>query len=370
MINKLKVYKVLSSKDRISSVDIFRGIAITSVVLFHYNNLLPYGELGVDLFFVISGLLVGGILTKQFEEGRQINFFRFILQRGFKIWPSYYAFLIAGTLIAYFLYRNSDPSQIISLAHAPRYLFFYENYFKLGTHWSFDHVWSLCVEEHFYILLPIIFIFIQRMLPAGSKKTFIFLAMIGLILLGEVAKPLSRIYMYNRDSFAGTQNRLDALAWGVLLNLLLVYYGDRLKKWKLRPWLTVIGIILFAITLYVDAHAKTIVFNRMLFHSIVPICFFLMILGAYYIDFSSWAWKPLRFIAYYSYNWYLWHVIFIIAINNYFKGNFPGFLVYIFASFGMAFLFTLLIEEPFLAMRKNVLIKLFGKERSRKFSSS
>src|SRR5665647_1287214 len=63
---KLQLYRVLSSTDRISSLDIFRAVAIIAVVFYHFHHRLPYGMLGVDLFFVISGLLVGGLLTKEF----------------------------------------------------------------------------------------------------------------------------------------------------------------------------------------------------------------------------------------------------------------------------------------------------------------
>ena len=56
-MNKLKVFEVLKTKDRISSIDIFRFFAITAVVVFHFNKKLHFGFLGVDLFFVISGLL-------------------------------------------------------------------------------------------------------------------------------------------------------------------------------------------------------------------------------------------------------------------------------------------------------------------------
>lgn len=110
---KLNALKILNNPDRNSSVDFFRGIAIISVVIFHYNNLFPLGNLGVDLFFVISGLLVGGLLNKSLKAEKRINFFRFFLQRGFKIWPSYYAFILIGSLIAFLFYHKTDPGQII-----------------------------------------------------------------------------------------------------------------------------------------------------------------------------------------------------------------------------------------------------------------
>ena len=65
---KLKSIEIIESKLRISSVDIFRGFAILPEELFHFNNTLPFGYLGVDRFFVISGLLVGSILIKQYKD--------------------------------------------------------------------------------------------------------------------------------------------------------------------------------------------------------------------------------------------------------------------------------------------------------------
>jgi peptidoglycan/LPS O-acetylase OafA/YrhL len=154
MIKKLRVFKVLNDKDRISSIDIFRSVAILSVVIYHFNETLPFGYLGVDLFFVISGLLIGTILISEFVKRDSIHYVSFILKRGFKIWPSYYVFLIVGNLLAYFLYRHTHPDYYIPLNDYPRYLFFYKNFFGNQYHWCFEHVWSLCVEEHFYILFP------------------------------------------------------------------------------------------------------------------------------------------------------------------------------------------------------------------------
>ena len=77
---KLRSIQQINNPLRISSVDIFRAFAIIAVVLIHFNHFLPYGSVGVDLFFVISGLLIGGLLTKEFNSGTKINFVKFILR--------------------------------------------------------------------------------------------------------------------------------------------------------------------------------------------------------------------------------------------------------------------------------------------------
>lgn len=232
---KLKSLSVIASQDRISSIDIFRGFAILPVVLFHFHEYLPFGLLGVDLFFVISGFLVGSILIKQYKTNNEINFFRFVLQRGFKIWPSYYSFLVAGSILAFLLYRYDKPEFLIAWESkdAFRYLFFYQNYTGAPFHWIFNHVWSLCVEEHFYILLPLMIILVKGIF--GNKKSLLFLSVAGLILGGIVFKELSILYTHSKDTYAGTHNRIDALGWGVLLGIIISYYGDNCKKAKWRP---------------------------------------------------------------------------------------------------------------------------------------
>lgn len=356
ILERLKVFETISSAKRISSIDIFRSLAILAVVLFHFNGLLPKGYLGVDLFFVISGFLIGGILTKEYKNAKPIHFFKFILQRGFKVWPSYYVFFVVGSLLARFFYQTIDPGQIIrfNLTDMPRYLFFYQNYTGAPWHYSFDHVWSLCIEEHFYILLPILFIVAQRI----NKRDVLFAIVALLIFEGIASKFFMFFYTNSKDTYCATNNRIDALAWGVLLNFAIVYADDIFKAKKNSIIMIVSGVVFLTFAILADVFSGPDFFDKVLFHSIVPPCFALIIGGAYYYDFSKW--KPLRFIAYYSYNWYLWHPIFVKFILFHIGYTGLGLFVYLILSFLFAILFTIFVEEKFLARRDSILNKLFN----------
>ena len=351
-IKQLKAFQVLSSSKRISSIDIFRSLAILSVVVFHFNGILPYGYLGVDLFFVISGFLIGGILTKEYVAGRSINILKFILQRGFKVWPSYYSFLFVGTIIAHLFYQYTDTNQIIPLWDTKRYLFFYQNYTGKPFHWSFDHIWSLCVEEHFYILLPIIFIVCQRIL---KKRNFLFSAIGLLVIVGFLSKILMLYYTHSKDTYSATNNRIDALAWGVIMNFVIFFFEKKLRDIKGLYLFFIGGLILLIILLITEINIDSVFYHKVIFHSITPICFALMIAGVYFLDFSKL--KTLRVIAYYSYNWYLWHPIFVFFIISHIGFNVVGFVLYILVSFIFAVVFTVFVEENVLAKRNLVLSK-------------
>jgi len=345
---KLKSLQIIQSGQRITSVDIFRSIAILTVVLFHFNHTLPYGYLGVDLFFVISGLLVGGILTREFIKNKKIQYLKFFLQRAGKIWPSYFFFMFFGSVLAWLFYENTiHQDQIIASDDYYRYLFFYQNYTGVPFHWSFDHVWSICVEEHFYLILPLMFILVASIFRAKAK--WLFLLTIATIIAGVVFKYASLYLTTGQDTYSGTHNRIDALAWGVLLNLLIHF------KWKeqfidsIKLVLIILGIIILGIAIYLHTLEFSAIYNKIWFQAIVPFSFFLMILGAYKLDFSRFV--PFRFIAYYSYNWYLWHPIFVMFIGMHLGYHWWSLLVYLIISFAMAMLVTILIEEPILTKR-------------------
>ncbi|MFZ7117414.1 MAG: acyltransferase family protein [Bacteroidota bacterium] len=354
---QLKSQEVINAPGRNSSVDIFRSFAILSVVIYHYNRQLPFGYLGVDLFFVISGLLIGNILIGYLKKGEKINFFKFIIQRGFKIWPSYFSYLFIGSIIANVLYHTLAPDMIIPADKYLRYILFYVNYTGNEV-WSFGHLWSLCVEEHFYIMLPLLLILIQRFFP---DKKMLVTAILLVITAGVIFKFLVMAFTNSKDTYSATHNRIDALGWGVMLSIILNFYPKLIVKQSTQITMLISGIILFSLLLYTYSAYEWITFRKCVFHSAIPFCFFLMLAATYHWNMSGLNW--LRFIAYYSYNWYLWHPLWVTWFNKKIGTGLMAHLVFLIFTFLTAMAFTIFIEEFFMGKRNKFISKWFGERK-------
>ena len=134
---------------RLLQLDVLRGIAVLLVMGYHLPA-LPIlsnaGYLSVDLFFVLSGFLVSGLLFREIQSTGGVNLSRFYLRRALKIYPSVYLLLA----LTYLLFTAAlGWAQVSNTALGD--LLLSQNY--LGGLWG--HTWSLAVEEHFYLLLPV-----------------------------------------------------------------------------------------------------------------------------------------------------------------------------------------------------------------------
>jgi peptidoglycan/LPS O-acetylase OafA/YrhL len=177
------------------------------------------GTLGVTVFFVISGFLITHLLVKEEDDTGRINFGRFYLRRAFRIFPAFYVYIgfIAILWVTGILVQDGR-----SFLAAATYVW---NYYPKAYGWYIAHVWSLCVEEQFYLLWP------ACVLLFGSKKAL-------KIALGVIAlAPLSRVITY----YAAPQlrahesmmlhTRIDTLLFGCVLAIL--WKNERFQR-KLR----------------------------------------------------------------------------------------------------------------------------------------
>lgn len=145
-------------------LDVLRCIAIL-LVIGHHAQTFPVwtrtGWVGVDLFFVLSGFLISGLLYSEYKKRQNISVGRFFIRRGLKIYPAFYFFLAATLAAQLLLYKGSVPLKP----------YLYEMLFIQNYHFAiWQHTWSLAVEEHFYIALALLLLALVRFLPALAES--------------------------------------------------------------------------------------------------------------------------------------------------------------------------------------------------------
>jgi peptidoglycan/LPS O-acetylase OafA/YrhL len=149
------MFEPANQRERIKALDVLRALAVCLVLLQHSEVLqtrVEGGWTGVDLFFVLSGFLISGLLFTGFKKSGQIRVGRFLVRRGFKIYPPFYV-LMAWTVLMFLLHHGHLRERALLSE-----LFFLQSY--IGGMWG--HTWSLAVEEHFYLFLPLLLILLCR----------------------------------------------------------------------------------------------------------------------------------------------------------------------------------------------------------------
>ncbi len=362
----------ITSHQRIYGLDFLRSVAIFAVLLYHlpkeshqliFRALSHFGYWGVDLFFVLSGFLIGSQLFRQISND-SFQFKSFYLRRFFRILPAYYGLLI-------FAYIYDGPSVFIDKIDW-RYLLFLQNIGELNY---LSHTWSLCVEEHFYILFPLfIFTFKNkinfRSIVIATIVIFTFKILLRGILWGyfrpEQLKELDihKAYeSYFTHFFYPSFTRLEGIASGLFLAYLKVHqsqiWNQLVKKNKKNLSLSLIFLALSAFIGFNKLTPIAIIFS----FSLIPIGFsFLLLYSVNPKSFINRFKLPLLSkIATISYSLYLIHPysydigerIFKHFNASYFNGF--AYLVFFLISIFMATILYFLIERPFLLARKRIL---------------
>lgn len=259
------------------------------------------GWVGVDLFFVLSGFLVSGLL---FREQMKTGVFRignFYARRAFKIYPALY-FLV---FVSIFLQTSvfSDPPLLRSVLGD---LLFLQNY--VGAIWG--HTWSLAVEEHFYLLLPPTLL----LLAAVSKNKLNPFTLLPLFFVCVAVLELSlRVYMNVSYNYThGTHLfrshlRFDSLLFGVLISYFYHYHSEVffafVHKWRAKSLLLVSLMVAPLLLLMRDNPlVSTIGLTLIYIWSGIVLCWALSLPSP-----KHWFAAKLGFIGVHSYSIYLWH---------------------------------------------------------------
>lgn len=244
------------NRERQPGLDLLRALAIVIVVIYHAGIMgfpLPgrvhrFGWIGVDLFFVLSGYLIGGQLLAPLARDRHINLGRFFARRALRIMPAFFV-----VLAIYFLLPSwreyPDMSQPLW-----KFLLSIQN-IALHGGTAFSHAWSLAVEDQFYLCLPFLLLFLHRR-PRTAVIVPCVIVLGGVILRTILA---SQNLVENGVSFRGFQawiyyptwTRLDPLVLGVVLAAIEKLRGHWWQRlMNLAPWLLLPALVLISYALW------------------------------------------------------------------------------------------------------------------------
>ena len=248
-------------RPRSLELDVLRGIAIL-LVLLHHPQLDPlwfsgglqpvalairrFAWSGVDLFFVLSGFLVGGLLLDELSRTGTLDTRRFLVRRAFKIWPSYLV------LVAWIFVSESEASWTHGLRVTLPNLLHVQNY--LGS--PRVPTWSLAVEEHFYLVLP--FVLLALVVPelrGGRAWLPAFFVAVALLCFGLRVRLAAQGVYDGPRIFFPTHLRIDSLLFGVLLAWAHHLRPQWLAFGRQRRVLVLVGIALASPMFFVPASA-------------------------------------------------------------------------------------------------------------------
>lgn len=240
------------SSGRSRVLDALRAVAILLVLGRHADISEIWrrvGWCGVDLFFVLSGFLISGLLFQEYKRFGDIRLKTFWLRRGLKIYPAFYVCTLVQTTVYLLMFGKVLGTSLVM----HRFLVdstFLSSYFQGVS----GHVWSVAVEEHFYFVLPVFLLALMKLRrkkedPFSSIPVVFLLIAIGSLLLRMVAKPASYGDYYS--FLLPTHLRMDALFCGVMIGYLYHFKPQALARVARWP-LLVAGIVLLTPVYYMN----------------------------------------------------------------------------------------------------------------------
>jgi len=358
---------------RIPSLDGLRGVAIIMVLIGHglhsLSSLPPFanqllrrcgnGELGVLVFFVLSGFLIHTLSVREIEKTGAFNWRQFYMRRVLRIFPCFYAYIGVLLILIALGMVTLSWQMIVSAAT------FTLNYRHLWDHSSgaydyaiIGHYWTLALEEQFYLTWPLLILLLvkRKLLP-------VLLAIIAIA-------PFLRVvfYFFTPDSRGQLSmmfhTGFDSIAAGVLL-------GELLRRASSKRWLEVLaskqafvaGTLLFLLIIspflserFGGAYGLTVGKSLELFSLCIVITAAVTFPNTLLYRFLNW--RPLTYVGVLSYSLYVWNNLFLLGERHWFNAFPINFLCVI----AMALISYHLIENPFLRL-KDRLHKASGSKR-------
>lgn len=368
----------MKTEHQFTGLDHLRALAISFVFIYHYTffrhpawmeGFSTIGWTGVDLFFVLSGFLISNQLFAEWQKSHQMSLPSFYIKRAFRILPPYLFILLTYLFVPAFHERER-------LAPLWKMLTFTQNYGQnIRQYGTFSHAWSLCVEERFYLFLPLILVAVFH--SGHSKKSGWLIPAVFLLtmILRWLTWNFRLIPLQESDNFSlywyqwiyyPTYTRLDGLVTGVAIAAVYrfrSYWLERVKKYANR--LLLMGCLLFIGCFYLCREQESF-FSTVFGFSMVAICFGFFTLssvlpGSLLSTFKSFVTRNLATL---SYSLYLSHKGIIHLTQNWLRNSGIALdsgwmlLICIIACIAAALLMRMFIERPFLKLRNVVLERI------------
>ncbi|MBB4685368.1 acyltransferase family protein [Amycolatopsis jiangsuensis] len=288
------------------ALDGIRGVAILGVLLFHTGH-LPGGFLGVDLFFALSGYLITGLLLREVHATGTVSLISFWGRRIRRLFPALAVLLAVVTVVVRLV---GDPGMLAStLADGPWVQLNLVNWHLLAesaAYWDrfgpsrvFEHLWSIAVEEQFYLLWPVIVLALGRRVRHRVALVAVLASALSLVLMILLVDPADPTRVYT-----GTDTR----AFSLLLGAVVAARPPRTGRWG-DAAMAVLMTGLAALWVFADGTGSGWLYTGGLFAHSLAAALLIGLCAQQPRALASrlFACRPLRWFGLISYSLYLWH---------------------------------------------------------------
>jgi peptidoglycan/LPS O-acetylase OafA/YrhL len=337
----------------IPALDGVRALAVFLVVFYHFGFDAVPGDVGVTIFFVLSGFLITTLLLKENDRTGTVRFSAFYRRRMLRIFPAFYAYWLISVGITILRKRPMDWGPTISA-------FFYASNYYLGlvrghSEHFLAHTWSLAIEEQFYLLWPCVFWLLRKDL---KRLTWALAAIIVTVWIYRAALCLAfnvtASYLYH-----AFDTRADHLMIGCLTAVLVKRGALRgfIRAACASSWLPAIASVLLAVAIFLPIPGHQNQYKFAVSYAIQPVLIALLILQLVVLsDTRAWGWienPALKFLGRISYPIYLWQAL-TLATARRLTEAFPVVVQLAFAvavTIAVAWASYQFVEKPFLKMK-------------------
>lgn len=316
----------------------------------------------MDLFFVLSGYLIGTIIIKLINQNQRFDLsivLNFLQRRWFRTLPNYFLFLGINIVLIYFGLISGFLNEYLST-----FFVFFQNFYK-PYDFLFWESWSLSVEEWFYLLFPLILFLLLKIKKVKAKNIILFTIVIFLIF------PLIyRILQANQNKDFDLYfrklvlTRLDTIGFGLLAAYIHYYHSVFWKKTK--NIFFILGLLL--LTLLVTTFNQSVLFLETFYYSFIGLSIFFIIPKLESLKNEPFPLKPVQFISRISYSLYLVHIPLLQIIPKIFvvSSKLESLLLYgLFwlTAIALSYFVYVFYEKPIMNIREKINIKLTAKKK-------